>query len=72
MRPVRRSVAVWKKLDHAIEAFNILGYPLRIIGTGSTLKKLKNISGPNIDYLGFVDESKFMEHYVVIQKSADF
>ena len=55
----------WKKLDHAIEAFNILGYPLRIIGTGNTLKKLKNISGPNIDFLGFVDESKLAYEYSV-------
>ena len=46
-------IELLKKLDQAIEAFNILGYSLRIIGTGNTLKKLKNISGPNIDFLGF-------------------
>ena len=36
----------WKKLDYAIEAFNKIGYKLKVIGTGEeepTLKKMSNL-----------------------------
>ncbi len=49
----------YKKVDLAIEAFNALQLPLKIIGIGEEFENLKNISKPNIEFLGKVsDEEK--------------
>ncbi len=42
----------YKKVDLAIEAFNNLKLPLKIIGSGSEYQKLKKLAGPNIEFLG--------------------
>ncbi|OQB44052.1 MAG: GDP-mannose-dependent alpha-mannosyltransferase [Parcubacteria group bacterium ADurb.Bin159] len=48
----------YKKIDLAINVFNELGIPLKIIGTGND-KYLKKIAGPNIEFLGnLTDEEK--------------
>ena len=39
-----------KKIDLAIEVFNDLGWPLKIIGTGSWERKLKNLARKNIEF----------------------
>src|SRR5262249_39470942 len=44
----------WKRVDYAIEAFNRLGHPLRIIGTGPEESKLRALARPNIIFLGAV------------------
>lgn len=43
----------YKKVDLAIEAFNQLGFPLKIIGGDRHEKKARK----NIEFLGFVDEA---------------
>lgn len=48
----------YKKVDLAIEVFNDLGLPLKIIGTGEEYAKLKAISKPNIEFLGYVSEEE--------------
>ena len=53
----------WKKLDYAIEAFNKLGLPLRVIGTGAEEKKLRNIGKSNITFLGAVDDDTLAREY---------
>ncbi|MBL7047890.1 MAG: glycosyltransferase [Candidatus Marinimicrobia bacterium] len=53
----------WKKVDYAVEAFNELGLPLKIIGTGEEENYLKSIANPNIEFLGFIDEKQLAIEY---------
>lgn len=53
----------YKKVDIAIQAFNKLGYELKIIGRGPELKRLKKMAGPSIEFLGRVSEDKLPEYY---------
>lgn len=49
----------YKRVDLAIEAFNALDYPLKIIGTGEEYVKLKKMAKTNIEFLGpLCDEEK--------------
>lgn len=53
----------YKRVDLAIEAFNALEFPLKIIGTGEEYKKLKKMAKKNIEFLGpLSDEEK--RHYL--------
>ena len=47
-----------KRVDLAIEAFNQLGLPLKIAGTGPQLKYLQKLAKPNIEFLGPVSEQE--------------
>lgn len=53
----------YKKVDLAIKAFNRLGYPLVIVGTGREEKKLRKLANENIIFAGRVDEKKLNEYY---------
>ncbi len=53
----------YKKVDLAIEAFNCLGYPLLIVGTGSEEKRLKKMAKKNIRFAGFVKDKELVEKY---------
>lgn len=53
----------YKKFDLAIKAFNQLGLPLKIIGTGPEFKKLKKISKNNIEFIGLVSDDQLPEFY---------
>lgn len=53
----------WKRVDYAIEAFNRLGLPLRIIGTGIEEARLKAMAKPNISFLGAVDDVTLAREY---------
>ncbi len=48
----------YKRVDLAIKAFNNLKLPLKIIGTGSELSKLKKIANNNIEFLGELNDEK--------------
>jgi glycosyltransferase involved in cell wall biosynthesis len=49
----------YKRFDIAIDAFNTLGLPLKIIGSGRAREDLERRAGPNVEFLGFVsDEEK--------------
>jgi glycosyltransferase involved in cell wall biosynthesis len=48
----------YKRTDIAIEAFNRLGWPLKIVGTGPMLKKWMMKSRRNIEFLGRVGDSE--------------
>lgn len=52
-----------KKVNLAIETFNQLGWPLKVIGTGSELNKLKKLSKKNIEFLGELSDNKVSEYY---------
>ena len=54
---------VYKRFDLAIDVFNELGFPLKIIGTGPEMTKLKKRANWNIEFLGNVDKEKMREYY---------
>ncbi|MDA1043657.1 MAG: glycosyltransferase [Verrucomicrobia bacterium] len=41
----------YKRIDLAIQTYNRLGTPLRIVGVGGELPRLKQMAGPNITFL---------------------
>ena len=53
----------WKRVDYAIEAFNRLGLPLRVIGSGKEEARLRALAGPNIVFLGGVDDETLAREY---------
>ena len=53
----------YKKVDLAIDAFNELGYPLLIIGTGREERKLKEKANKNIYFLGYVHDHDLHSYY---------
>ncbi|MBN1383342.1 MAG: glycosyltransferase [Elusimicrobia bacterium] len=55
--------APYKRVDLAIETFNILGYPLKIIGRGQNERKLKKIARKNIEFLGWRDNNELKKYY---------
>lgn len=59
---VSRLVA-YKRIDLVVEAFNRLRKPLRIIGDGPYRPVLEKMAGPNIAFLGSVDQKNLYENY---------
>ncbi len=53
----------WKRLDYAIEAFNSLGLPLRVIGSGADGNEIKSMARENIQFLGNVDDDNLVKEY---------
>jgi glycosyltransferase involved in cell wall biosynthesis len=53
----------YKRHDIAIEAFNRLKLPLKIIGRGPELERLKKLAGPTIEFLGRVSEDELPRYY---------
>ncbi len=53
----------YKRHDIAIEAFNRLKLPLKIIGRGPELERLKKIAGPTIEFLGRVPDEALPKYY---------
>jgi glycosyltransferase involved in cell wall biosynthesis len=53
----------WKRLDYAIDAFNRLGLPLRIVGTGTDGPAMKRVAGDNIKFLGNISDVELVKEY---------
>ncbi|HLX12208.1 MAG TPA: glycosyltransferase [Bacteroidota bacterium] len=53
----------YKRIDIAVDAFNKIGKPLRIIGTGSEMARLKKIEGKNISFEGWQSDERIAEAY---------
>lgn len=53
----------YKKHDIVIDAFNKLNLPLKIIGRGPELKKLKKKAKSNIEFLERVDDKELAKYY---------
>ncbi len=53
----------YKRHDIAVEAFNKLGLPLKIIGRGPELISLKKRANDNIEFLERVDDEKLAQYY---------
>lgn len=55
--------APYKRVDLAIEAFNQLGRPLTIVGSGEDEARLRAMAGPHIRFAGAVNNAALAEHY---------
>lgn len=67
----------YKKFDLAINAFNELGLPLKVIGDGPERKKLEKIARKNIEFLGLTSDCKMPALYgkakaVIFPQEEDF
>lgn len=64
-----------KRVDTVIEAFNRLELPLVVVGGGSEEKRLRNLAGPTIRFVGVIDDGTLANMYVraraVIQPSEE-
>ena len=54
---------MYKRANIVVEAFNELGLPLKIVGSGSLKKKLQRIAKSNIEFLGQVNDEELEELY---------
>lgn len=55
--------APYKRVDLAIEVANVLGLPLKIIGQGQDEKRLKQLAGPSVEFLGWQPDHRVREWY---------
>ncbi len=53
----------YKRIGLAVEVFNETGEPLKIVGTGPDLRKLRKRAGPNIEFLGQVPADRLRDLY---------
>lgn len=53
----------YKRTDLVVEAFNRLGLPLKIAGTGSEMESLRRMARPNVEFLGRVSDAELAELY---------
>lgn len=53
----------YKKVNLAIEAFNQLGLPLKIVGTGPDEAMLRKMAGPTIEFLGWAQDDTLSDLY---------
>ena len=55
--------APYKRADLAVEAFNRLKLPLKIVGSGQDEEYCRSIAGENIEFLGDLSSEKLVELY---------
>ncbi len=48
----------YKRIDLTINAFKVLGWPLKLIGEGPEIETLKSLATNNIQFLGFVSDDE--------------
>lgn len=57
------AMAPYKRVDLAIQVFNLLKKPLVIIGDGQEMKGLRRMAKKNIEFLGWQSDEKVREYY---------
>jgi glycosyltransferase involved in cell wall biosynthesis len=57
------ALAPYKKISLAIETFNQLKAPLKVVGIGSEFRRLKKMAKSNIEFLGWVSNEELLELY---------
>lgn len=57
----------YKHVDIVIDAFNQLGLPLKVAGTGTELERLKAMAKSNIEFLGRVSDEELRKGYAESQ-----
>ncbi len=53
----------YKRFDLIVEAFNHLGRPLKIVGRGPEMKRLKRMAKGNVEFLDFVSDEELRRLY---------
>ncbi len=53
----------YKKCDLVIQAFNELGWPLKIIGRGPDKINLQKMANNNIEFLGYLSDEEMSQYY---------
>jgi len=53
----------YKRIDLAIKAFNKLKLPLKIIGSGQQMRKLRQMAGPTIEFVGSLTDKELVSYY---------
>ncbi|MGQ9661138.1 MAG: glycosyltransferase [Kiritimatiellia bacterium] len=53
----------YKRIDLAVDSYTRLGYPLRIVGVGTELRKLQAMAGPNVQFMGWQSDESVRELY---------
>lgn len=53
----------YKRVDIAVQAFNRLGLPLKIVGTGPQSTELQRQSRVNVEFLGAVSDAALADYY---------
>lgn len=53
----------YKKLDLAVAAYTRLGYPLKIVGVGTELNRLRAKAGPAVEFLGWQPDERILDLY---------
>lgn len=56
-------LVTYKRIDLAVEAFDLLGQPLVVIGDGPDMPTLKRIAKPNVRFFGRLPDRQVAEHY---------
>jgi len=57
------SFAPYKRLELAIDAFNRLKLPLKVVGKGQDEKKLKGMAGECVEFLGWKSDEELKKFY---------
>jgi len=53
----------YKRIDLAVEACTRIRRPLRVVGDGPQYKRLKELAGPSVEFLGAVTDAQLHEQY---------
>ncbi|MGE5392409.1 MAG: glycosyltransferase [Candidatus Saccharibacteria bacterium] len=53
----------YKKIELVIQAFNKLGLPLKVAGSGTIIEQLRAMAGNNIEFLGRVSDVELKRRY---------
>ena len=53
----------YKRLDIAVEACRRVGAPLKIVGTGPELRRLTELAGPDVEFLGWQPDDRIRQLY---------
>ncbi|MFH1476652.1 MAG: glycosyltransferase [Verrucomicrobiota bacterium] len=53
----------YKKIGLAVRAYNRLGFPLKIVGTGTESDRLRRMAGAHIEFLGRLDDERVRDFY---------
>jgi glycosyltransferase involved in cell wall biosynthesis len=57
----------YKRIDIAVRAFNEMRLPLKVVGEGPLRTRLERSAGPNIEFLGWVDDAVLAALYASCQ-----
>ncbi len=55
--------APYKRVDLAVEAFNRLGRPLKVVGTGQDFERVRGMGKSNVEFLGWRDDDEIADLY---------